>query len=209
MKLDRVEKWARWAVGAGFFIMAAVALTGTRRGARRAKGRTVGQVPVPLQGYQTGSLAFYAPASAIGLGLFYLLWRPIRLTLSAPARAAALILGTLLYVSGLALFLWGRLALGEMYNVSSTYGTQLYAGHRLITSGPYTLMRHPMYVGGALAELGALLIYRNWAALLMALNVPALVVRARHEEEALAAEFGDAWAEYCRRVPAWIPRLRR
>jgi len=209
MKLDRIEKWLRWAGGAGFLIFWGVALAGVLRGSRRAKGRTSGRMPAALRGYQTGSPAFFVPASVIGLGLLYLLWRPIRITLAAPVRAVALALGALLYSSGLALFLWGRLALGEMYNVSSSFGAQLYAGHRLVTSGPFAFVRHPMYLGGQLAELGALLIYRTWATALIALNIPVLFVRARQEEKALAAEFGDEWAEYSQRVPAWMPRLRQ
>jgi protein-S-isoprenylcysteine O-methyltransferase Ste14 len=34
-----------------------------------------------------------------------------------------------------------------------------------------------------------------------------LVLRARREEQALAAEFGQHWQEYCQQVPGWIPRL--
>jgi protein-S-isoprenylcysteine O-methyltransferase Ste14 len=154
-----------------------------------------------------GSWSVYLPASVLGFGLLYWLWRPIRLTLSAPVRATALILGTLLYFPGLALMLWGRWALGEMYNVSTSLGAQLYAGHRLVTSGPYAWVRHPMYVGGILAELGMLLIYRTWTTLPIVLNIPVLIRRARREEEALAAEFGEQWTAYTERVPAWIPRI--
>jgi protein-S-isoprenylcysteine O-methyltransferase Ste14 len=66
-----------------------------------------------------------------------------------------------------------------------------------------------MYVGGTLAELGALLIYRTWATALIVLQIPILVLRSRQEEKALAAEFGDQWEEYRARVPAWIPRMSR
>jgi protein-S-isoprenylcysteine O-methyltransferase Ste14 len=121
-------------------------------------------------------------------------------------RAAALVAGAPAYFAGLALMLWGRITLGEMYNVSSAMGAQLYADHRLVTSGPFAVVRHPMYVGGIMAELGALLLFRSWAAALVALQAPVLIVRARREEEALAAEFGAAWAAYCARVPGWLPR---
>ncbi len=68
------------------------------------------------------------------------------------------------------------------------------------------LVRNPMYVGGILAELGALLIYRTWATALITLQIPDLLVGTRREEEVLAAQFGRQWEEYRRRVPAWIPR---
>jgi protein-S-isoprenylcysteine O-methyltransferase Ste14 len=58
-----------------------------------------------------------------------------------------LILGSLLYFQGLALYLWGAKTLGAMYRASSGLGVQLDARHKLITHGPFRLMRHPLYLG--------------------------------------------------------------
>jgi protein-S-isoprenylcysteine O-methyltransferase Ste14 len=129
--------------------------------------------------------------------------------LSPPLHALALAVGALLYFPGLGLALWGRSALGAMYNVSMSVGVQLHAGHRLITSGPYALVRHPMYLGIILAAWGGLLLYCTWACVFAAVVFLGLAVRARREEQALAAEFGAEWGAYCRRVPGWLPRLRR
>jgi protein-S-isoprenylcysteine O-methyltransferase Ste14 len=148
---------------------------------------------------------------AIGIpyfGVCALLWQPLPLTLSRSARLVALMLGALLYFSGLALVLWGRLTLGEMYNVSSSLGAQLYADQRLVTRGPFAYVRHPMYLGILVASFGGLLLYRTWTLVFTTLNFLALFVRARREEQALAAEFGEQWEVYCRRVSAWLPRLR-
>ncbi|MCL5960070.1 MAG: isoprenylcysteine carboxylmethyltransferase family protein [Chloroflexi bacterium] len=209
MRLDTVERLVRLAGGLG----AAVFVVGTfqrlARGWRRPMGRVSGPVPGFVRGYARGAWWFYVPGTILGLGLLRLLWRPIRRPLSSPLRALALVVGALLYFPGLAIMFWGRSALGEMYNVSSAFGAQLYAEHRLVTSGPFALVRHPMYLGGALAELGALLIYRTWATALVALQIPDLVLRSRREEEVLAAQFGQQWEEYRGRVPGWIPRIRR
>ncbi len=202
MRLDTVEKWVRRGALVGMLAFLAMVFQGLWRAQRHAKGREAGQV-FGLQ-RQPYSLRM-VPASGLALGMLYLLWRPLRLTLPAPARIVALAAGVVLYVAGLALMLWGRLALGRMYNLSTSRGAQLYADHQLITSGPFAVVRHPMYLGGQLAEIGALLIFRNWTTLLIALNVPVLVLRARREEQALAAEFGERWAEYRRRVPFWLP----
>jgi protein-S-isoprenylcysteine O-methyltransferase Ste14 len=88
-------------------------------------------------------------------------------------------------------------------------GAQLFADQQLVTSGPYNIVRHPMYVGLILAALGALLVYATWTTVYFAAFAPFLMMRARREEQVLAAEFGEKWAEYCRRVPALIPWLRR
>ena len=137
-----------------------------------------------------------------------MLWKPIPIVLSPAARIVALALGALLLFPGLALVLWGRLVLGKMYNVSSALGAQLYADQQLITHGPYAIVRNPMYVGIIAATLGGLLIYRTWS-LVFALTFFGLVIRARREEQVLAAEFGQQWADYCQQVPGWIPRFRK
>ena len=176
-------------------------LWGLFRGLRQPIGRTAGQPERVMN----------APAYfAIGIPYFgacALLWRPLPMTLSRPVRIVALLLGALLYYSGLALVLWGRLTLGKMYNVSSSFGAQLYADQQLITCGPFAYMRHPMYLGILVASFGGLLLYRTWTLVFTTINFLALIVRARREEQALAAEFGERWEAYCRRVPGWIPRV--
>ena len=111
-------------------------------------------------------------------------------------------------VTGLAVYLRAMAVLGPAYNVSSTLGARLYRGQRLVTSGPYSVVRHPMYVGLMIAAVGAALLYRTWATLAFVAFLPVLLFRARREEAALAGGFAEAWVEYCDRVPAWIPRRR-
>jgi len=203
MTLDTVEKWVRRAGGIGVLVFVLAMYLGLARAAHHPLGRRSGQAP----GFVRGSWAFYIPASLVGYGLLARIWRPLPLKLPQTARAAALIVGAPLYFLGLALMLWGRFTLGEMYNVSTTMGAQLYADHRLVTAGPFRLMRHPMYLGGMLAEVGAFLLYRTWGTLFILINTPLLPIRARREEEALAAEFGEQWTEYARRVPMLLPRI--
>ncbi len=163
-------------------------------------------------GRQTGAGARFlrVPFLALGTLLFVAamawLWRPLPLALPAAVRLATLALGALLYFPALGLYLWGLLTLGAMFAPSTGFGVRLHAGHRLITAGPYALVRHPMYLAVITAGIGGLLLYRTWAMLLFAIAMFGLTVRARREEEALAAEFGAAWEAYCRHVPAWLPR---
>jgi protein-S-isoprenylcysteine O-methyltransferase Ste14 len=137
-----------------------------------------------------------------------LLWRPLPAIGSPTLRAAALAVGAALGFAGFALYLWAMRTLGGMYNVSSSLGSELYAGHRLVTDGPYAHVRHPMYVAQALAVLGALLVYRTWATVFMLLMLPAPVVKARNEEHLLAAELGQPYRDYRAQVPGWLPRVR-
>ncbi len=204
MTLNWIEQIIRWLGGAGIVLALAAIFAGLFRGLHKPTGR--------ISGSWTGLLRsplFYVLASLIYFGLCWLLWHPLPLTLSLPVRVIALIGGCLLFFPGLALVLWGRLTLGKQYFVSTTQGALLYAGHRLVTSGPYAWIRHPIYTGILLVGLGGLLIYLNWTFVLIALHFPGLTLRARREEEALKAEFGADWEDYCRRTPRFLPSLNR
>ncbi|MGQ9674465.1 MAG: methyltransferase family protein [Chloroflexota bacterium] len=70
-----------------------------------------------------------------------------------------------------------------------------------ITIGPFAIVRHPMYLGSMPAALGALLMYRTWAAPVMAVSMPGVLLPARREEQVLAAQFGQQWRDDAQRVP--------
>jgi protein-S-isoprenylcysteine O-methyltransferase Ste14 len=80
----------------------------------------------------------------------------------------------------------------------------------LATSGPYSHVRHPQYVGFVLVLLGFLV---QWPTLLTLAMFPVLVVMyvklARSEEREAIAEFGDTYRSYMAAVPAFLPRLDR
>jgi protein-S-isoprenylcysteine O-methyltransferase Ste14 len=206
MKLESVERTVQWAGALGALVAAVAVYSGVVRGAGKARAEETENLPEIARPFLGGSPLLYLPRSVAALWLLRLLWRPILRGVSAPVRAALLAAGSLLYFPGLTLMLWGRLTMKDMHNVSSDFGSQLYADHRLVRSGPFGLMRHPMYVGGIMAELGALLIYRTWATLLITVNAPLLPIRARREEELLAAHFGAEWEEYAHEVPMWPTR---
>ncbi len=134
-----------------------------------------------------------------------ILWMPV-LSLSVNVRLILDITGTVIFFPSIALYLAGMKELGTMFGVSSTFGARLYGGHRLVKSGPYGIIRHPMYLGIICAGIGGLLIFRTYAMLFFAAAMFGLIVRARTEERLLAQEFGPEWEDYVRRVPGWIPR---
>lgn len=78
---------------------------------------------------------------------------------------------------------------------------------RLATTGPYARVRHPQYDGFLLVMVGFLL---QWPTIPTLVMFPILVVvyarLARAEEREVAARFGEAWAAYAARTPAFIPR---
>ncbi len=198
--MNGLELWLGRIGGLAGLATLAVAIWHMLRSVHRPAGRQIG----------AGARLLRAPILALATLLFMAgmawLWRPLPLTLSAAVRIASLALGALLYFPALGLYLWRLRTLGVMFAPSSGFGVRLHAGHRLITTGPFAFVRHPMYLAVITAGMGGLLLYRTWAMLLFAVTMFGLTVRARREEQTLAAEFGAAWEEYCQRVPAWLPR---
>ncbi|MCL4529191.1 MAG: isoprenylcysteine carboxylmethyltransferase family protein [Chloroflexi bacterium] len=190
----------RWMGGLLAYATLGIVLYGIWRGTQRQAGLTTG-----LTGSWLRSPWFYLASTLLFFGICYLGWIPLPLTILPPIRAWMFLVGSLLYFPGMSFILWGRLALGKNYFVSTGFGAQLFAGHQLITSGPFAIVRHPMYAGLMLAALGSLLIYATWTTLLFASFAPLTSVRARHEEKALSAEFGEQWLDYCKRVPMFFP----
>jgi len=86
---------------------------------------------------------------------------------------------------------------------------RLVEGHRLVTAGPYQLVRNPIYTAmfGMLVVTG--LAISHWAALILAVMVFAIGtrMRIRSEERLLRGAFGPEFESYTQRVPAVVPRL--
>jgi protein-S-isoprenylcysteine O-methyltransferase len=105
--------------------------------------------------------------------------------------------------SGLGLRLWAISTLGRFFRTTVVVQDQ----HRLISSGPYRLLRHPAYSGSILTMIGLGLALDNWVSLAAMLLGAALAYlwRIRAEEAALGARFGDAYVDYRRGTWAVFP----
>lgn len=202
MDIRFFESVIQWLGGLLAYSALGVVLYGVWRGTQRQAGRTVG-----LSGGWLRSWWFYLASSLIFFSVACLGWKPLSLAISPSLRIPMLIVGSLLYFPGMVLLIWARMTLGKNYFVSTGFGAQLFEGHQLITSGPFAIIRHPMYAGLILAALGSLLIYTTWTTVYFACFAPLMFFRARREEAALSAEFGEQWKEYCKRVPGFFPRL--
>jgi protein-S-isoprenylcysteine O-methyltransferase Ste14 len=198
--LTLLERGTRVALGMATAVVLSSAVVAMLRGLGRTAGRTTGSLAiVNAPALVGGSVAFVAGGRA--------LWRPLPVPERPILRWLGLIVGARLLLGGLVLYHLGRQTLGPMYQASSGLGVRLYADHRLVTTGIYAVIRHPMYAGVVLGCLGALLLYRTWATVAALVLIPAVVLRARREDTALEAEFGSAWRAYRASVPGWFPTL--
>jgi protein-S-isoprenylcysteine O-methyltransferase Ste14 len=171
--------------------------------ARRPKGRSSGRARASRSwpGVLLISIGFVA--------LGFLLWKPLPLLLSTRLALVLSLLGGVFYFPGVGLYLWGFFTLGAQFGVSGVLGADLYQDHKLVTSGPFAILRHPMYAGVLLAAVGAFLIFRTWVMVLFTPMSLVVLARAGREETLLAEEFGEIWQAYATKVPKWLPRIRR
>ena len=110
--------------------------------------------------------------------------------------------GFVLGLASLGLWTWTHVALGRFWSVP----LQLRADHRLVTSGPYSRVRHPMYsaILGWVASLA--LLVANWIAVILAVaGAIILVARVPREEKMMQERFGDEYREYMKRTGRFFP----
>jgi protein-S-isoprenylcysteine O-methyltransferase len=109
--------------------------------------------------------------------------------------------GLALDVVGSLFLVWGRQTLGS--NWSQTVAAK--EGHELITSGPYAIVRNPMYAGGLLAGVGAAIAAGgSWVFMVLLLG-GLFLWRVRAEDDLMARQFPNEYPAYRKRTKALIP----
>lgn len=79
---------------------------------------------------------------------------------------------------------------------------------RLVASGLYAWTRNPMYLGHIIYTVGVALTFQSWFATLIAVARAAWFhSRVLRDEERLAAQFGEPYVDYMKRVRRWVPGL--
>lgn len=83
-------------------------------------------------------------------------------------------------------------------------------GHGLVTSGPYTFTRNPMYLGTYLIGAGFLLVVWPWWFLILytAVFLARFNVQIEKEEAHLKSMFGKEYEDFCVKVPRFFPRIK-
>jgi protein-S-isoprenylcysteine O-methyltransferase Ste14 len=156
--------------------------------------------------------ATYGPESKWGIALqsvaFAAVWLTPRhnwwaLPPSQAGEIAVAVVAVLLAYSSALLSLRAVQTLGKQW----TYQARVLKDHDLITQGPYSIVRNPIYLGmfGMLLSTG--LVFSHWWLALIAI-VFFLVgnrIRIRSEEKLLRETFGKKFDDYAARVPAFIP----
>jgi len=119
-----------------------------------------------------------------------------------PLSLLILIVGVAISLLGLALAIWARRILGRHWSGRIT----IKVDHELIRTGPYKLVRHPIYTGILAMYTGTAIVSGSCLALLaLAMALVAYARKIRLEEANLRTAFGPAYESYCRESNALIP----
>jgi protein-S-isoprenylcysteine O-methyltransferase Ste14 len=112
--------------------------------------------------------------------------------------------GAAVTVAGLLFAVWARVHLGRNWSRSVT----IKQGHELITTGPYAVVRHPIYTGILTGFLGmAIAISQVRGLIVFALIFLAFWIKLRMEEQWMRSQFGETYAAYARKTAALVPYL--
>jgi protein-S-isoprenylcysteine O-methyltransferase Ste14 len=177
--------WAAW-----FTIWVAAARWSRRTVSRSPRRQNYRHMLVTVAGFYATLLWMPAPRSP----LFTPLWR---VTPAVGWILFALMVGSILFGC------WARIELGDLWSGDVTHKE----GHRIVETGPYAIVRHPIYT----ALIGAAIATAAIKASPLALAGPLLMAagfweKARLEERFLSAELGeDAYSSYRARVPMLMP----
>ncbi|MHA1935818.1 MAG: methyltransferase family protein, partial [Candidatus Thorarchaeota archaeon] len=92
---------------------------------------------------------------------------------------------------------------------TSLKAAEIHRSEKVVTSGVYSTIRHPQYLGGILAHLGITLLLSAFYALLATPIIVLLnYLTSWKEEKELVIEFGEEYEDYQKRVPMFLPRFR-
>ncbi len=147
------------------------------------------------------SLVAVAASLGLGVGVAF-----VAVSQHASAFAggwAPVVVGVSLFVAGLSLRFWAILTLGRFFKVT----VSIQAGHRVIRTGPYRLLRHPSYSGLLVALLGLGLMLETWLGLVALIVLPLIgvLIRIRVEEPVLIDALGSEYASYAAETRRLIP----
>ena len=110
--------------------------------------------------------------------------------------------GAIITAAGFVFCVWARIHIGRNWSGTVT----LKEGHELITSGPYSVVRHPIYTGLLLGFAGTAIARGDWQGVLaFVIASVTLWLKLQIEERGMRRQFGNAYETYSQRVSMLLP----
>jgi protein-S-isoprenylcysteine O-methyltransferase Ste14 len=149
------------------------------------------------------SIVIILLASIFSVGLSLVEWAYFK----DPQQSSVLftITGIALICSGLILRLYSIVTLGKYFTATARSTNE----HLLIKSGPYSLVRHPSYLGAMIVMIGVPVLLNNVITLFITIILLSIayVIRINAEEKLLISIFGDEYKNYSLYVKKLIPGI--
>ncbi len=114
------------------------------------------------------------------------------------------VIGILLQICGLGMYVWARLNLGEFFCQQAEIQEQ----HRLVESGPYQYVRHPIFTSFFVIGIGVLLLNPSLVTVIVVVSSIVIFVRSARQDEEMLSEHVPGYEAYMERTPRFFPRLR-
>jgi protein-S-isoprenylcysteine O-methyltransferase Ste14 len=113
-------------------------------------------------------------------------------------------LGVPLTIAGHAFSIWARIHIGKYWS-----GTvALKKDHKIVDTGPYHLVRHPIYTGLLTSALGSAMAAGTIEAFAgLAVMIVGYIIKWKREEKIMLSEFGPAYADYTKRTKVIVPYI--
>jgi protein-S-isoprenylcysteine O-methyltransferase Ste14 len=164
-------------------------------GAVKATARTAGW---------QAQLAYSLPLWLAAILLINRRWPAFLVARFLPATPVVIVIGLALTAAGLAFAIWARRHLGANWSAEVT----VKEGHELVRSGPYAVVRHPIYTGLTLAFMGTALAIGEWRGVAAAgVAIASFWYKLGIEERVMRETFGAEYDDYARHVKALLPYL--
>jgi protein-S-isoprenylcysteine O-methyltransferase Ste14 len=160
----------------------------------RGKGKTTGD---------KGTRSFNFIAIGLGILSAAILSGTQKFIFPGGKTPVVFFVGMAIILVGMSLRYWAVATLGGSFR--TTIETD--PDQKVVSGGPYQLIRHPSYSGWLLVCLGYGIAVQNWLSLMAAVLLPlvALLYRIQVEEKVLVASLGSAYGEYQKKTKRLIP----
>ncbi len=187
-------------IGVGLHVlMGMIAWRSLRRAQRGWSKQVVAARPLPAVGFVAslfGYLGWFGGSVAVATDSSFI----------SPITAFDIRMGAVILFLGHALFGWTLWAIGASFGLRP----RIIAEHRLVTRGPYRVVRHPMYTALHVIYLGTFLLVPSWFFLVCLIAaVVGNTIRAAEEERVLLARYGQDYAVYREVTGRFFPKLFR
>lgn len=200
MTTESIFRIAFWVLLAGVFVMrASFSLRVRRAGERVMPDREA----IEREGRGTFAIRFVAFFFILAFLVLYALNMSWVDLLSIPFPSWLRWGGFVLGLGTLVFWTWTQSVLDKEWSPQ----LQLRKEHRLVTTGPYARIRHPIYTATMSIGIAFALVTANWVFVsLAAMAVIMLIARVPREEQMMLEEFGEEYRVYMQRTGRFFPK---